>query len=184
MLPRQWGLSRTQLAEFFAEKGYTAGAEIGVWKGKFAAVLCHANPRLKLICVDPWSVQPDYLSAWNTKENMDYSYMKARKKLAAYDIRFIRKTSVDAAKEIPDGSLDFVYIDGNHRYENVAQDILAWVPKVRTGGVVSGHDYLTEPKNHTGVEQAVKDYTTEHEIDPWFVLQAGKDEPSWLWMVK
>jgi hypothetical protein len=56
-------------------------------------------------------------------------------------IKVFRLTSVEAAKLFPDKSLDLVYIDGDHRTESVIADITSWLPKIRKGGIISGHDY-------------------------------------------
>jgi len=53
----------------------------------------------------------------------------------------IRMTSVEAAKLYSDKSLDFVYIDADHEYEAIKADITAWLPKVKIGGIIAGHDY-------------------------------------------
>ena len=53
----------------------------------------------------------------------------------------IRKASVDVAKDFEDRSLDVVFIDANHDYIEVKKDIEAWLPKVKFGGIISGHDY-------------------------------------------
>lgn len=175
-------MHRKDLAQKLAGKGPKVGAEIGVWRGKFSAWLCRANPDLDLFCVDPWSVQPDYPSARNTKETLDYIYKHAKRNLAGLRCTFMRKPSVDAAPEVADASLDFVYIDANHTYEAVTNDLEAWVPKVKVGGIVAGHDYFTCAKNQNGVEQAVNEYVDKHGITDWSVIQAGKDEPSFLWV--
>ena len=65
--------------------------------------------------------------------------------------KILRKTSLKAASRVPD-ELDLVFIDGAHSYENVKQDIALWLPKVRKGGILSGHDYSLE---HPGVLKAV-----------------------------
>ena len=54
----------------------------------------------------------------------------------------IRKTSVEAAKDFEDGSLDAVYIDAEHDEESVREDIRTWRPKIKRGGILSGHDYV------------------------------------------
>src|SRR5690606_11229810 len=53
----------------------------------------------------------------------------------------VKARSVAAAKHVPDGSLDFVYIDADHSYAGVRADIAAWRPKIRAGGIIAGHDY-------------------------------------------
>jgi cephalosporin hydroxylase len=84
---------------------------------------------------------------------------------------------------VPDRSLDFVYIDGNHGYEAVLDDLAAWSPKVRTGGFISGHDYrVNAAKPFIEVVEAVNDWTRMHAIEPWFTLARDKT-PSFFWEV-
>ena len=93
---------------------------------------------------------------------------------------------MDALGDIPDGSLDFVYIDGDHNFRHVAEDIFEWSKMVRSGGVVSGHDYWNTPpfaRNTICQVKAVVDaYVKLFEID----LQVIKGDkfPSWLWIKK
>ena len=70
-------------------------------------------------------------------------------------VTILHGPSVEMAKNVEDGSLDFVFIDADHRYEFAKADIGAWYPKVRDGGTISGHDFgdLRFP----GVEKAVKE---------------------------
>ncbi len=162
----------------------TRGAEIGVWEGGFAEKICRANPRLNLICVDPWRPQKGYLEVKNDKARMDAAFATAQQRLQAYDCTFMRMTSLEAAALVPDCSLDFVYIDGNHLIDHVLADLNAWAPKVRSGGYVSGHDFKDyENKPFIQVKAAVEQFTMEHEIDPWFVL-ANEKSPSFYWVVK
>ncbi len=74
-------------------------------------------------------------------------------------ITWIRKMSADAAEDIEDDSLDFVYIDANHRFDYVLQDIRTWFPKVKPGRVISGHDY-----NYHEVAAAVEAYCKVHNL--------------------
>ena len=67
--------------------------------------------------------------------------------------------SLEVCKEIKPASLDFVFIDADHCYESCSADIKAWYPKVRKGGVVSGHDYSGR---HQGVCRAVDEFCEEH----------------------
>lgn len=63
-------------------------------------------------------------------------------------------SSVDVAATIDNESLDWVYIDAGHTYEDVKADLAAWIPKVRIGGIIAGHDYFDG--NWDGVEFGVK----------------------------
>ena len=168
----------------FAELGYKVGAEIGVDRGYFAADICKANPGVKLYGIDPWLSHSEYLEI-GAQEYFDVCRAEAVQRLAPYDVTLIRAKSLDAVAQFADGSLDFVYIDGNHAHKFVLADIEAWSPKVRPGGIVSGHDY-SRPKNRDrwpsqGVIQAVNDYVDANKILTWFILR-GKGNSGWLWV--
>ncbi len=132
------------------------GAEIGVKEGRFVQHMLKTYPHLTMYTVDPWEAQPKgnetYLD-WD----MGGIYQAYRRKVKPYRDRVIeiREYSETAAAKVPDGSLDFVFIDAQHDYESVKRDIELWAPKVKKGGLLSGHDY--EP-NFPGVIQAVKEY--------------------------
>ena len=86
--------------------------------------------------------------------------------------------SVQAATEYDDASLDFVYIDADHSYESVTADINAWLPKIKSGGYLGGHDWA--PDNINGIEQAC------NELVPGYQLFEGSlweshGVKSWLW---
>jgi predicted O-methyltransferase YrrM len=168
--------NREALINHFAELGFTKGAEIGVAQGNNSERMLKLIPNLELICVDC------YGKGWAP-------YMEAtRERLAPYNATLIVKKSVDAAPDVPDGSLDFVYIDAEHSYKSVKEDIAAWAPKVRTGGIVSGHDYYVTKKGNTGVIQAVDEFVAEHgyklNLTEWDRRNPSRDEwqPSW-WVV-
>ena len=116
------------------------GAEIGVCHGDNCAHMLGMPNFIKtLLAVDPWVPYPG--ASWG-KELQEDHYQNVMK-MAGGDPRLIvmRRPSVEAAALVADGALDFVYIDGAHDYENVKADIQAWMPKLRAGGVMSGHDY-------------------------------------------
>lgn len=188
-LPIRLGLSRMELPRICRELGFTQGAEIGVWKGAYSASFCEANPNLHMLCVDPWLSYPAWLDTKNSMPTdqaerlIESAYREALTRLTPIHCTIVRKFSTDAAKDVPDGSLDFVYIDGNHVLEAVLEDLTAWAPKVKPGGFVAGHDYRQfENKPTIHVIEAVNKYTQSHGIDPWFVL-AGDRTPSFLWVV-
>ena len=143
--------NRIELAKHFRKLGFKSGVEIGVSDGRYSEILCQSNPNLKLLCVDIWK-----------KERI---YNMAVEKLKPYNTTIIRKSSVDAAKDIPDESLDFVFIDADHKYESVKENINTWAPKVRRGGCVSGHDYYVfRWSKNSGVIDAVDEYVKKHNI--------------------
>lgn len=167
--------NRETLARLFCLLDFTFGAEIGVERGHYSEVLCRAIPGVRLYCVDPWKAYLGYRDHVN-QDKLDRFYGEAQGRLQSYpNVRFIRKFSVDAARDIPDGSLDFVYLDGNHNIQNVIADLAAWSPKVRPGGIIAGHDYARHKwPNQIHVVYAVQAWTQAYDIRPWFVL--GRDE--------
>lgn len=162
------GLDRKRLILHFAEAGYTVGAEIGVDRGRFSEYMCQNIPGLHLNAVDPWH--------WRLRG--ESRFQSAVRRLTPYHVNVIRETSVVASLDIPDGSLDFVYIDGDHTFDFVMTDIILWAKKVRLGGVVAGHDYYRFRGG--GVVAAVDIYTREHGIDKWFLTD--ERTPTWFWL--
>ena len=164
---------RNQLPALFASLGYRRGAEIGVRKGRFSARLCQAIPDLELLCIDLWDAYYHF-----TAESGQSHYEFAKEALAKYNATLIRAKSVDAVRDVPDASLDFVYIDADHRFDYVMEDLIAWGRKVRPGGIISGHDYYRF--RNAGVVPAVDVYTHCHYIDEWFITD--EKEASFFWV--
>jgi hypothetical protein len=174
---------RRDLCVMFNEMGFDCGAEIGVWQGDFSEVLSVAIPGLRLLCVDPWDEYDAYTDKKNQQDRLDKAFDVTCRRLMAYPLTTIlRMTSIDASERVPDGSLDFVYIDGNHASAYVELDLELWVPKVKRGGVVSGHDYeFIQQHPWIEVKQAIESYTTAHPIDELTVLTADK-HASYYWV--
>jgi hypothetical protein len=189
-------VSRQELYKLFAQLGYTTGCEVGVEKGKNAQEMFECIPNLKLYAVDPYKQHPEYSPAAKTYvRHWDENYLagikaQAQKRMQNRNAVIIEKFSEDAVKDILDNSLDFVYIDGDHSYDFVMQDIIIWGRKVRKGGIVSGHDYNYD-SNKEGriakVTQAVNDYTRVHDIKFYITkedryVKNGDIPPSWFWV--
>ena len=188
--------NRQELYKLFAELGYTKGCEVGVEKGKNAQDMFEYIPNLKLYAVDPYKQHhkygneaTTYLRIWNDRY-LRMVKRQAQKRLQDKNAVIIEKFSEDAARDIPDDSLDFVYIDGDHSYDFVMQDIILWSRKVRKGGIISGHDYFydkNKPGRQAKVTQAVNDYTRVHGIEFYITsedkyVKKGDINPSWLWV--
>ncbi len=185
--------SRDDLPQFFKDMGYRVGVEIGTFKGDFALLLCKAG--LKLYAIDPWKDYSDYHrdSAW--QKELDGIHEQTKKLLALYDCEILRKSSMEMVNTFADESLDFVYIDGNHSFKYVVEDIFEWSKKVKKGGVISGHDYIYIRRkgfDEIHVKFVVDAYTKAFGIDNWYVLgskaaQKGEKRDtsrSWMWIKK
>jgi hypothetical protein len=164
-------LSRHDLAKLFTG----VGVEVGVEKGWFSRTICMSNPGIKLYGVDCWEKQK-YDRKRYTKEIGDAFREKAIKRMIDFDWTPIKKLSVDAAKDFEDESLDFVYIDAAHDYINVSNDLKAWYPKIKIGGIVSGHDY-SKLRDHFDVIKAVDEFVEHLDVD--LVIWAADKSPSW-----
>ena len=171
--------TRETLAQFFGETGFKNGAEIGVLRGAYSLLLCQYIPNLKLKCIDPWAA-----FRRNSQERMDRNFRRARLRLKRFDAELIKKTSMDAVREITNGCLDFVYIDGMHEFDFVMPDIIFWSDKVKSGGIVAGHDYIPD-EWHTQVKSAVDIYAKIHGIKDYYLtseIQTDHTAPSFFWV--
>lgn len=184
---------RDNLPELFKELGFQVGVEVGTEKGKYAEILCKGIPDLKLYCVDYWNPYPGYRENIS-KEKYQKFYEITQDRLKNYDVELVRKFSMDAVRDFEDKSLDFVYIDGSHEFQQVVNDISEWIKKIRPGGIISGHDYrrAKKAKYQRHVVSAVKGYTRAYFINPWFVLgrrarlegEIRDRHRSWMWVVE
>lgn len=189
-----------EMLHMFRELGFKVGAEIGTATGWFAKWICNRVPGVKLYCIDPWISYPEYVEHHNPEDTVLQTCLEtAQRRLAKFDVAFIRKYSMDAVKDFEDNSLDFVFIDGNHSFEYVINDIAEWSKKVRVGGIISGHDYwrsiekadkhyhfdppltLKEKIRLIQVKDAVDGWTKANEIRPWFITK-GDGCSSWFWV--
>lgn len=160
------------------------GVEIGVLEGWYSHYLLTWWRGRKLISIDPWLHwdDPAYCDDNNrSAAEMERVYQECRTRLAVHGKRseIWRSTGEDAAPRIPDGSLDFVYIDAQHQEEAVARDLAIWYPKLKPGGMFAGHDYMdgTFSLGVFGVKSAVDKFVRTKGIS---VRKTGEtDCPTW-----
>lgn len=145
----------------------SVGAEIGVHRGDLSARLLRRLELRRLHLIDPWKYadSPPHPKMWHggrtggSQRNMERRYRgvlrRFERQIADGTVVVHRGMSWDIADEIPDGSLDWAYIDGDHSYEAVKRDIAAYVPKLRPGGVLAGDDYGERSGPRAGVTRAV-----------------------------
>lgn len=174
------GVGRDDLAKILPELGFKTGVEVGVFRGIYSELLCKANPQMKFYGVDPWE---SYVINKNdgpvSQELCDFNYKRTCQRMARYNYEAIRKSSMEAVKDFEDESLDFVYIDGNHEYSHVMNDVTEWSKKVRKGGMVSGHDYyrVKDVGSLMHVKDAVNDYVKANNISPLIIWGADYIPP-------
>ena len=186
-IKEKWGVQmmcsrKATLPKIFRKFGYKVGAEIGVERGIYSKILCSRIPDLKLYGIDAWQTYPGYRDHVD-QDTLDTFFLHTKEMMKDFNFQPIRDFSLNAAKRFNDYSLDFVFIDAAHDYKSVKEDIHAWAPKVRIGGIVAGHDYFNGNHHDTqyGVKDAVNEWVYENNIAPLFVLKKDKC-PSWFYV--
>lgn len=161
---------RNTLAQMLSELSFNIGAEIGVEEGKYSKILLEKNPSLHLYAIDAWEVYDGYREHV-TQDKLNDIMEKARTNLFGLNCELIQAYSVEASQEFRDESLDFVYIDGNHDFKNVANDLCSWHRKVKIGGIVAGHDYIKKKNSHSfHVPYVVDAFVEAYKIPKLFIL--------------
>lgn len=128
--------------------------ELGVWKGMSAAYMgvriANSGKRISLYAVDAFG---DSMYDGDGSDDERYSEVVRVLEPVQAHVRVVRSRSVDAAALFADGAVDFVFVDACHDCEAVKADISAWLPKVRSGGLLAGDDYGNA--GYPGVKRAV-----------------------------
>lgn len=160
------------VTETVKANGIRRMAEIGVLIGQLAEGVLEECPMDSYVMVEK-EINPKLLE------------MISRN--VALPISLMCMPSVEAADLIADESLDMVYIDADHSYEEVKKDILAWTPKVKMGGILSGHDY--NPNGGFGVHRAVNELVNGFVLQPddasvdnniwWTLRKEDTLKPAW-----
>ena len=158
------------------------GCEVGVWRGKMSEALLQRHKNLFLIMVDRFA-PPVKGDSYHTsgsemalcdQKKYDAVFDECLQKVAMWAgrIKIIKMSTVEAADHVENGTLDFCFIDADHSYEGVKADITAWLPKVKKGCWICGHDWKNTKKGN--VEKAVREFFTDKQIQvdansTWFV---------------
>jgi len=150
----------------------SVGLEIGVWKGEFSEALLNVVKPKKMFLVDPWKYIPmskdgkkDYSDRWyggsfaKNQDDMDNIYKQVMERFRDVEqILVVREFSSNLKKHINSNSLDWCYIDGNHSYEYVLEDLRISLELCKENSLIIGDDY----DNSEEIRQAVKDFITNH----------------------
>lgn len=148
-------------------------AEVGVWFGHGVAFMSHlskeSGKKIDIYAVDTFKGSNEATHkrvVENHGGSIFYQFDEYMKLTGSYVVSLVGE-STDMAENFEDGDLDFVFIDAGHDYESVAKDIIAWLPKVKGGGVIAGHDF----NSWGGVTQAVNEMLPERQTEKnvwWF----------------
>lgn len=143
------------------------GIEIGVKKGIFSKEILE-NTNLYMYLLDAWRYfDSGYIDIANAENQTQIKRMGFTvNHLLSFEGRFtiIRDTSENGSKIFQNNFFDFVYIDGNHSYKECLKDLELWYPKLKSGGIFSGHDYTNRPPS-IEVKRAVDEFSEKYNLD-------------------
>jgi len=159
--------SRTYiLAKMIVDNNFTKFVEIGLYKCSMLKMILKSNMSDKI--EEYWGVDNfnHIESGYHrelTTEVWDMAYAQACRLMIKHkSLRILRMKSVNASMLFKNGYIDMIFIDGSHDYDSVSEDIKSWEPKIRKGGIISGHDYdYKTGKWGWNVKKAVDDYYGE-----------------------
>ena len=201
---------REDIGDVLEQLGLRYGAELGVQRGEFSfEILTRWHSVEKYSLVDLWAHQSGGLylgDKANVDSNEQLQIMKdAQQRLKSFGnrVEFIQNFTSNASLMIPDDSLDFVYVDARHDYCGVKEDIEKWWPKLKVGGLMAGHDYLTNQavkridkdqdwstcfdgitKNESSVKGAVDEFAALHNITVYHTLPKYNLWVTWIYEIK
>lgn len=136
--------TRLNLYKYFGING--VGAEIGVCRGANSACLLLATRPNKMYLVDVW--ERDVLTEIHHSRDLHYNDWENdvrilfSNEIENRSVEICRMTGINFLKNLPDRTLDWVYLDSDHSYENLSQELDLAISKVRVGGIIAGHDFM------------------------------------------
>jgi hypothetical protein len=167
------------------------GVEIGVEQGYFSEIILSRWTGRRLYSIDPWRKFPDenYRDTANVSdEQQDFRYAETADRLRRFGDRssILRMTSREAASRFRDKQLDFAYIDAQHHYEAVKEDIDLWYSKIREGGILAGHDYWdgSNEGGLFGVKSAVDEFAHDNKLRLVVSREVWPPWRSWFFLLK
>ena len=156
------------LSKIINDNQYETFLEVGSWEGKNMKRIVNNSPGLiKTWCIDPYKAiktkDPSHIYQ-ESQTHFDKTFEEAKRRNPT--TIFIKDTSVRSAKLFKDESIDIVFIDAEHTYTALKQDLYAWLPKVKRGGTLSGHDF--GPRFNCIIKAVIEEFGTK------FTLHNGK----------
>ena len=167
------------LGRFIARQG--TGAELGVHKGYLSPILLDRLAPKKLYLIDPWYLHGKHWS-WGegNRRVMDalcHILHKMEDELVSGRLVLLIDDDLQALAKMPDGHLDWVYLDTTHQYEHTAKELQLLKVKVKPGGVIAGDDWQSDPSHrHHGVCRAVREFIDRED---YTLLCADEDSLQW-----
>jgi len=130
--------------------------ELGAWKGAstccMAVEILNSGKKIKFDCIDNWS-----------QGDTEQEFLKNIDPVKSL-VGVINMLSWEAAALYDDQSIDFGFVDAAHDYRSKVRDLLAWLPKIKPGGIIAGHDYTPEMDGYNRTYDAVNDVIGKDKI--------------------
>lgn len=160
------------------------GLELGVAQGDFSNILLSNNKNLYLYLVDAWRYfESGYIDGCNLPNELQILRMATTvAKLRKFEGRYtlIRDLSLNASNIFADNFFDFIYLDSNHSYDSAKEDLSIWYPKLKPGGIFSGHDYVDRPPQF-GAKKAVDEFVEANNLTMATTSENTSDGPWLTW---
>lgn len=146
--------------------------ELGCWKGKSSCFLAvevlNSGKQIEMHFVDHWGGSNEDAHKADPELQQVFDIFRGYiSRVPDVDVMIHREDSAKAADLFEDNSVDFIWVDAGHEYDEALADIAAWWPKLKAGGVMGGDDYPMP-----GVNKAVKQFFRSHEVG---------SEAGWQW---
>jgi hypothetical protein len=177
----------------------SSGIEVGVLHADLSIFLLENCLKIKkLYLIDPWKKynKEEYVDSVNEKSQKEYDeiYLSVKQRIKSHEerVELLRGESKEFENKFSENSLDFIYLDANHMYENVFNDISTWYPKIKKGGILFGNDFMEDGYKiwqkdvygkpicygEYGVRSAVRVYCKQNQINyrspgenQWYIIK-------------
>ena len=152
--------------------------EIGVFRGDFSKMILEKNP-LYLYLVDPFEHSLEtyeggrLTTAYSDEEDYQIVLNRFKNEIENHRLFVVRAYSYNVAKYYSNAMFDFIYHDASHLYKDLKNDLEQWLPKLKENGLMCGHDYTDNYKDHVG--RAVDEFCAEHNFEMFLFNQQGGD---------
>jgi len=154
-------------------------AEIGVWKGDFSHRILQLRKPAELHLIDPWLFASHFPDRWyggavaRSQADMDAIAQSVVCRFAGSpEVVIHRTSSLDAAARFSESYFDWIYIDGDHSYQSVLDDLRTWYSKLRSGGYIALDDYeWRDEHNTTSVRSAINTFLANNTVAAATVMQ-------------
>ena len=159
--------------------------EIGVWRSRFSKCIHRWNIHNKLTLIDPWTNGlTDYNDKMNETPQEDFDKLHQNCVDLFKDdsrVTVLRDKAENVVDQFEDGSLDWLYLDGNHNRKHAELDLKLWYPKLKRGSVFSGHDFfnMSSDLGEFGVKAALEEFLSDknHKLH-----LLNKEDTSWYFI--